>query len=392
MPREAAAPAPLERMPVELRVSIMGHITNFKSLRNLVVSSRVYKETLRSNESSVAMAIIINLVGQDNYKLAIMAEVSSHITVADKTAVEGFIDNYTRPEEWPLSVYSMRLAVAVRRLNKTMYKAMSTIRCDDLNIWHLGSQSLSWTERTRLHRVLYLCEIAGNLFRWNNHTMPAMHIPPPFPDLCRRFWRQVPAWDATRLQIMVSSPNFHENVTAALQPHAFSPSPAMCRVLLGQCPRCSQVVNGDHRNMLAGAYLGAGTETWAGQDLLRIWRLIFAVNERYSESCNGNNHEFDPTMGRRVFHYIGHATNKQPLPPTSPFYERNPGIQVPFYEMACPFTLLPSLKEFGDLCGLSRPFIHVNSWFLAVADSSRLPRTPSSADLERKRQLWSQQE
>lgn len=215
MPREAAAPAPLERMPVELRVSIMGHITNFKSLRNLVVSSRVYKETLRSNEPSIAMAIIVNLVGQDNYKLAIMAEVSSHITVADKTAVEGFIDNYTRPEEWPLSVYSMRLAIAVRRLNKTMYKAMSTIRCDDLNIWHLGSQSLSWTERTRLHRVLYLCEIAGNLFRWNNHTIPAMHIPPPFPDLCRRFWKQVPAWDAARLQIMVSSPNFHENVTAA---------------------------------------------------------------------------------------------------------------------------------------------------------------------------------
>ncbi|KAI0531913.1 hypothetical protein GGR58DRAFT_208335 [Xylaria digitata] len=187
---------PFKNVPPELIISIMGYLTDFKSLGNLLRSSKTFNIIFRQNESTIAKDIMEKTIGPACSKLAVMTEVSEHINVADRNAVKQFIDTYTRDEEWPLYFYTIRLAGAAQNLNRIIRDfTNNTIKtCPNFEPEGLGSKCLSPTELRRLRRIFYICHIAGNLFCWNHRPRGrTSYFQPPFPELSRAFWAKVPA-------------------------------------------------------------------------------------------------------------------------------------------------------------------------------------------------------
>ncbi|KAI0439117.1 hypothetical protein F4803DRAFT_568903 [Xylaria telfairii] len=373
--------ATLEMMPVEIKVLIMGHITNFRSFRNLLVSSKIYNETFKCNETHVARELMVNLIGPALYKLAFMAEVSGHIDAGDSKAVEQFINRYVCHEEWPLSVYNMQRAAAVRASNEALYKATSAIRCEGFRIWHLGSECLSPTERIRLHRMLYICQIAGNLFRWSSSSLEVLYFETSSEELSHLFWSRVPEWDAARLKMLVSSSE-PWLAMATGNPTPLGQSIVLSLIMSAQCPKCRREA-ADPSTMRAGVYLGSGLSTWCGTDSHRLRLLIENIRRMYADSCAGGAHDFDHAVATKVFHHTGKATLRQPLPLTSPFYEQDSGIQECFYKMKSPFaSLRRSLEEFLRLRRMGPGFLLNNMWVMAIMDKTRLPDDPSNEALD----------
>ncbi|KAI0412613.1 hypothetical protein F5X98DRAFT_391780 [Xylaria grammica] len=192
----------------------MRYVPDFKSLKNLILTSRSFHETFVEHESAVAKQIMTNLIGKTPHKLVVMTEVSDYINVTDWGAVKQFIDTYSSHTEWPLHLYNIRLAASVQHIHIAMNRCTNDKFSDKgFDRWNMGGSFLTPRERGRLRRILYICEIAGNLFHWNHGVLGnTFYMQPPFPELSRAFWKKVPAWDAARLEILVSSDRFWDYV------------------------------------------------------------------------------------------------------------------------------------------------------------------------------------
>ncbi|KAI0972210.1 hypothetical protein F4678DRAFT_478710 [Xylaria arbuscula] len=369
--------APLERVPAEIKIHIIGYVADLKSLRNLMLSSRAFKETVKTNEGAIAKEIMAGLIGPDLYKLALMAEVSSYIDITDRTAVKEFLDTYVRHEEWPSNVYSIRQAAKLEKVHNDLCLAMIY-----LDSHYYIKPWLTDAELSRLYRILYICQIAGNLFRWNFGGDGEVYFQPLFPDLSQAFWKQVPAWDAARLEI-IASDEFWSSAFIALKTTASGP---LYQLWAMYCPNCGEEAGDDeYEARRISLFLSSGLAAITGYKCTRLWT---GVREMYTSGCRGNRargvHDVDPES-TRVFYDTCHATIVEPLPQTSPFYEQDPGMK----ELFCSIRRhLPTLDAVDAL--LEKRVPEYGFWRVAIADKTCLGIDLSQMSLEQVPELWRQ--
>ncbi|KAI1291153.1 hypothetical protein F5Y03DRAFT_377527 [Xylaria venustula] len=398
----------LERVPAEIKIHIIGYVADFKSLRNLMLSSRAFNETVKMNVGAIAKEMMANLIGLDLYKLALMAEVSGHIDITNRTEVKQFLDTYVCHEEWPANVYSIQLAVNMKKAHNDLRLAMISIGSEFSKfLWLTG------TERSRLHRIVYICQIAGNLFRWNFGGDGEAYFQPPFPDLSQAFWKQVPAWDAARLEI-IASDEFWSSALPSKLPLSLHPyfvhittyveetipetdnwvAPKALLAKVGprfqlwkvRCPSCGEVAGSvEYHTRSVSLFLSSGLAAMTGYKGSQLCKRIRAM---YDYGCRGNSvdgvHDVDP-MSMRVFYDTCHATIVEPLPQASPFHERDPGMK----EMFCRIRRhLPTLDAVDALLAIGTP--EDDFWIMAVADKTRLGTDISQMSPEQVRELWRQ--
>ncbi|KAF2972720.1 hypothetical protein GQX73_g855 [Xylaria multiplex] len=340
----------------------------------------------KKNEFAVAKFAMENTIGPACSKLAVMAEVSEHINVEHRGLVRQFINTYTHDEARPQLFYTIRLASAAQNLDKIIRNLVNKVEtCPGFEYERIGSKYLSPTELRRLRRILYICQIAGNLFYWNREETARSYSEPPFPELSRAFWKKVPEWDVIRLNLLILNDDFWINLIREIRTTSWIPR--LPNFAIFACYTCSGLL-ALPRALRGRAYLNAGLKFWDIEGAARLTRIWIHIKQLAASNCNQITHDFPLPMASVVFHHANHATIQEPLRRTNPFYEPDPGIQQRFYNMLCRRPLMIAMQEFVYLYGINPRFLSRNPWVFAIMDNARLPREPSDEELETKRRFW----
>ncbi|KAH9892030.1 hypothetical protein F4778DRAFT_784776 [Xylariomycetidae sp. FL2044] len=361
------SPSLIEKLPCEVQISILSEITDLDTLYHVVSQSRKLYSVLRDNQGPISKKMIMNLIGTENYKLAVMAQATRGIDATNHAAVLRFLEDYIfRIGEWPTSLYKLAMVRGIQAAHASMDIVVSRApKCEGFSVWKLGPDRLSRTERARLQRTWYLAETAANLFRWQPGPVDSerLHVLPPFPDLSRRFWSMVPRWDVYRLECLSWHPFLFMS-----RPPGFPDNAYGCHV----CTRCGAKlpIIGAACRIFHFAFFSVGVGSMARNDTLRIYDTIEDVRDWLSD-WHHNLHESQGwELPRAIFHHTSEATLVHPLPAHSPFYEENPGWEGRFDDGD-----MDSLRRFLRRNCSTANFLKLNEWIVPFVDLTRLPST-----------------
>ncbi|KAI0468546.1 hypothetical protein F4859DRAFT_524453 [Xylaria cf. heliscus] len=374
---------PIERLPPEVKVHIMGHIIDPKSLLHLLLASRSYKDTFKVNETAVAKGIARNAIpGQ--FKLAIMAEASANVDYRKGSEVLEFWQQYVKSPEWPLSYYNIRLVTKACQVDEAIRSLSSHVRCQGFEDFGLGSSTLTHTEKQRVRRVLYICAIASNLFPLGVILNPRW-LETEHPHLCRLFWTSVPAWDVRRIEHMLSSDGILMSRSMALK-IANTVGKATLRAAehaagyrLG-----SNLFGMYDSSLLQAIFLSSGLDAWTGFSDTQCEMVCDAVEPVLQRplSMRGCYYGLDLTFTKRLYYEAEEAVILQPLPKSNPFYEPDTGIEDLYYTMDQRIVGKRMRTELIRLVGIEPDFLTRHRWALGIMDRTRLPRIPSQTELK----------
>ncbi|KAH8160103.1 hypothetical protein CIB48_g8146 [Xylaria polymorpha] len=373
-PYRGAIMAPIERLPPEVKIDIMGYLIDFKSLLYLLLASRVYRDAFQTNESVVAKEIARNVIGPGQFKLAIMAEVSRSIDFSDKLGVEQYLDEYVCHSEWPLSHYNIRLVARAHQVDKLMWTLSSHVRCQGFEDFHLGSSILTHTEKQRVRRILYICVIASNLFPLGSKPN-LIWLETLYPELCNTFWSCIPAWDVKRLEHMLSSNGIlmGDSTAAAMETAVRFPLPSIYSTYGNTASNLSDA------SLLQAIFLASGLDAWTGRS---DWQSKILCDQIESIIANNGYPGIEHMFTKRLYYEANRAGSVQPLPVSSPFYEQDPGIEDMYYTMDASIAGRGTRTELIRLTGIEPNFLTYHRWALGIMDRARLPRIPSRIELE----------
>ncbi|KAI0457323.1 hypothetical protein F5B21DRAFT_464004 [Xylaria acuta] len=365
---------PIERLPPEVKVHVMGYLIDYKSLLHLLLASRLYRDAFQTNESAVAKEIACNVIGPGQFKLAIMAERSRSIDFSDELAIEDYLEKYVCHSEWPLSHYNIRLIARAHQVDKAMWTLSSHVRCQGFEDFHLGCSTLTHTEKQRVRRILYICAIASNLFPLGSRPN-IVRLETLYPKLCYRFWSYIPAWDAKRIEHILSSNGIlmDDSTAAAMETAVRFPLPSIYSTYGNTASNLSD------GSLLQAVFLASGLDAWTGRSDLQTKILCDQIE---SIIANIGYPGIEIMFTKRLYYEADQAGLLQPLPVSSPFYEQDPGIEDMYYTMDVRIAGKRARTELIRLAGIEPNFLTYHRWALGIMDRARLPRIPSRTELE----------
>ncbi|KAI0191027.1 hypothetical protein EV127DRAFT_469762 [Xylaria flabelliformis] len=348
-----AALALFERLPPEVKIQIMSHLVDLKSLSHLLLASRLYKDTFKVNETVLAKELARTIIGPGQFKLAMIAAASKSVNPLDKPAVERFLDTYISHAEWPLQRYRIALVARAIHMNEDMWKITKGIRGRGFEENGLGSPTFTHAEQRRLH----ICEMTSNLFLPPCDTTPTAYSGL-WPSLNRRLWSYIPTWDVARIDYLLYYGFFESIRFPFLDLHSAS----FCL----KCPNFKFA----HRGLCTAVVLLSGLDAWTGRSDKR-----YKVAHRFINSliiCPGDeSHHVNLGFLEDLSLFAQSAMH--PLPASSPFYEDETGIEALCYMFPRPTYRFIKHSNLIRIFSMSPYESLRDKWALGYIDKARVP-------------------
>ncbi|OTA65267.1 hypothetical protein K449DRAFT_463390 [Hypoxylon sp. EC38] len=152
-----------QRLYPEIIVKIYGHMSDLGDVKATLSTCKKAKGIFEEHVNTIAKAHILQILGPQDYKFAVMAVASREVDPTDQSSVEGFFRKYLETEKWPASYFTMNIANTLPLLQS--YADFLTEYA--FNTW-IPYSDMNENEYTRQINTMFMVETAVNLF----HKMP----------------------------------------------------------------------------------------------------------------------------------------------------------------------------------------------------------------------------